>query len=152
MVTEQNKDDLLEVLYRRGGGQRKGVLLPEAKIDFRQWEDDTFWNTVQALIDDKLIDVPGQRPYAFLTLEGYRRVEMYLNPPSTVTHNTVIAGTITNSAIQQGGAHTTLTQDHAESSPKPVFTRDHMTVPPSLKDPGTYQKFALYHLISSVIG
>lgn len=152
MVTEQTKDDLLEVLYRRGCKDRKGVFLLEAKSDFRQWDDDTFRNTIQALMDDNLINVPNQRGYAFFSLDGFRRMEKRLSQPSTVTNNTVIAGTITNATIQQAGPHATIVQDQAESSPKRVFTRDHMTVPPSLKDPGTYQRFARYHLIYSLVG
>lgn len=33
-----------------------------------------------------------------------------INSPSTISHNTVIANTITNSPIQQGGAHSSMTQ------------------------------------------
>ncbi len=33
-----------------------------------------------------------------------------------------------------------------------VRTFDHMTVPPSLKDPNTYQRFARFHFIYSVLG
>ncbi len=148
MVTEQNKDDLLEVLYRRGCSQQKGVFLPEARIDL-QWDDDTFSKTVQALKHDNLIKL--NKMVAFLTLAGCRRVEKSVNPPPAVTQNTVFAGTISNATIQQGGAHATLAQRQAEP-PKGVFTYDHMTVPPSLKDPDTYQQFARYHLIYSLAG
>ena len=33
-----------------------------------------------------------------------------------------------------------------------AFTTDHMTVPPSLKDPGTFKRFAALHLIYSLSG
>lgn len=112
MVTEQNKDDLLEVIYRKGGGQ-KAVLLGEVIIQFVHWDKDTFWDTAQALEDDKLIVLGGRTSYtatAALTLDGQRRVEKRLYPSPTITQNTVNAATLINSPIQQGGAHATMTQ------------------------------------------
>jgi hypothetical protein len=108
MVTYQNKDDLLEVMYRRGGGQ-KAVHLGEVKTQFENWDEDTFWDTVQALIDDKLIVYRGHG-YADFTLEGRRRSEKHLHPTPIVTQNTVAVGTAINSPIQQGGAYSKMTQ------------------------------------------
>ena len=108
MVTEQNKDDLLEVIYRICGGQ-KSLLLQQARIRLKHWDDDTFWDTAKALIDDKLIAMRFWG-YAAFTLAGRRRTEKNLYPYPKFTQNTVTADTISNSPIQQGGTNDKMTQ------------------------------------------
>jgi hypothetical protein len=108
MVTEQNKDDFLEEMYRKSGGQ-KAVHLGELKIQFEHWDKDTFWDTAQALEDDKLIVYRGHG-YAHFTPEGRRRAEKRIHPTPTFTQNTVTIGTAINSPIQQSGAHANMTQ------------------------------------------
>ncbi len=111
MVTEQNKDDLLEIMYRMSRGElNKPVLLGEAKIHFDHWDKDTFWNTAQALVDDNLIVLRDHRGYAVFTLDGRRRVEARLNPSPTITQNIVNTDKLINSPIQQGGADAKMTQ------------------------------------------
>src|SRR5208337_790088 len=68
VVTEQNKDDLLEVIYRIAGGQfSKVILLEKVKILFYHWDNDTFSDTAQALVDDNLIVLQGRMEHAALT-------------------------------------------------------------------------------------
>jgi hypothetical protein len=111
MVTEQNKDDLLEVMYRMGASQiNKVVLLAVVKIQFDHWENDIFWDTAKALEDDKLIVLRSPTGHAALTLDGRRRVEDRLYPSPAFTQNIVNTDTITNSPIQQGGAYANMTQ------------------------------------------
>lgn len=147
MVTEQNKDDVLEALYRRGCSTTESVPLMRVQCDL-PLDVATFREAAKALENDKLIRLRDPYEGVVFTLAGYRRIEKRLNP--AVTQNTVIAGTISNATIQQGGTHATMAQDHAEPFSKRVFTRDHMTVPQSLNDPSTYQRFARYHLIYSL--
>ena len=47
-----------------------------------------------------------------------------------------------------------MTENSENTKPRVVRVRthDHMTVPPSLKDAHTYQKFAQFHLIYSLLG
>lgn len=111
MVTEQNKNDLIETLYRRGLNQTKGESLFIIKtIDLPDWDDEIFWETAQALIDEKLIRLGPQLYVAFFTLSGIKRAEALLNPPPSFTQNTVNASTVINSPIQQGGEHSVMTQ------------------------------------------
>ncbi len=110
MVTEQNKDDVIETLYRRGATQDKGEILSIVKaIALADWDDETFLNTIQALIEEKLIRL-GLEDFAFLTLNGIRRAESLVNPTPSYTQNTVNANTVVNSQIQQGGSHFVMTQ------------------------------------------
>lgn len=109
MVTEQNKDDVIETLYRIGVTQKQGEFLPVVKMNLFGWDNETFLDTFQALIDEKLIRI-GFRDFVFFTLNGIRRAEALLNPPSFYTQNTVNANTVTNSPIQQGGSHSVMTQ------------------------------------------
>jgi hypothetical protein len=108
-INEKNKDDLVEVLYRRGCSQHKTVLLGEAIYDLHQWDKDTYWNTVQALIDDNLI-VLRNAGFAVFTLDGYRLVEKRFQQSTNLTQNILAANTVINSSIQQGGAHAKMTQ------------------------------------------
>lgn len=111
MITEQNKDDLLEVIYRLGGSQiNKTVLLTVAKFQFRHWDNDTFRNTAQALVEDNLIVLRSQHGHAVLTLEGRRRVEKSLYPSPNVTQNIVATDKLINSPIQQAGPGAKMTQ------------------------------------------
>lgn len=114
MVTEQNKDELLEVICSRGGRQTfKPVLLGDIRGHFNHWDKDTFLNTFNALVDDKLIVLGGRTSYtatAALTLDGLSRVEKRLYPSPTITQNIVITDRSINSPIQQGGAHANMTQ------------------------------------------
>lgn len=113
MVTEQQKTDLLEILYRLGGGDiSKRVLLQQAKFHLEQWDDNTFWETAQALIDEKLIDRPMGVGFVGLSLEARRRIEKLHESPG-ITHNETNIGTNINSPIQQGGAYALLNQSIA---------------------------------------
>ena len=104
-TSPENKDELLEVIYRLGGREiTKNVHLPEAKMHLDHWEKETFWDTAQALIDDQLLLLRNNKGYAAMSLQGRKKVEDRLNPPTSHTHN-VVSGTFTNSPIQQGGAH-----------------------------------------------
>jgi hypothetical protein len=108
-IKEKNKDDLVEVLYRRGCSQHKAVLLGEAIYDLHQWDKNTYWNTVQALIDDNLI-VLRRAGFAVFTLDGYRLVEKRFQQNTILTQNILAANTVINSSIQQGGANAKMTQ------------------------------------------
>ena len=105
LISPEKKDELLEVIYRLGGSEiTKNVHLPTAKIHFDHWDKQTFWDTAQALIDDQLIILRNNNGYAAMSLQGRKKVEDQLNPPTSHTHN-VVSGFFTNSPIQQGGAH-----------------------------------------------
>lgn len=108
-LNEKNKDDLLEVMYRKGCSLDKAVLLGEVKFRFDHWDDDTFLKTAQALVDDNLI-ILRRAGFAIFTLDGTRRAESRLNPSPHSTQNTMNVGTITNSPIQIGGAHANMIQ------------------------------------------
>ncbi len=108
-LTEQNKDDLLEVLSRRGCSQKNAVRLGDAINDLRQWDKDTYRNTAQALIDDDLI-VSLRGDSVVFTIEGCRRAEKILSPSSTFTQNILNAKTVINSPIQQGGTNAKMDQ------------------------------------------
>lgn len=112
MASEQNKDDLLEEIYRKANGQVNGTLwLDELRLlHFENWDGNTFEHTVQALEHDGLITVQHHNRYVNLTVAGRRRAESSLNPPPTFTQNTFTANTVTNSPIQQGGAQTAMSQ------------------------------------------
>jgi hypothetical protein len=114
VVTEKNMNDLLDVLYRRGCSQWNGVLLAEAKVDLRQWDDDTFFNTAQAILDNNLIFI--NRLCTFFTLDGCRRVES-LKAPAFI-QCTVNANNIINSQIQQNSLHATQTATYTQQDPE----------------------------------
>jgi len=110
MITEQNKDDFLEMLYRLVGGQlNKNVFVGDLELQLG-WDRDIFFDTCEALVEDNLIR--QYRTFFGLTPQGQRRVEGALQPATGITHNTITAGTITlvNSSIQQGGAGAVMTQ------------------------------------------
>jgi hypothetical protein len=109
MVTEENKDDLLEILYRMVEGQlNKAALLAQAKIHLG-WDDNTFWDTAKAVDDEKLIEL-RRAGYVALTFQGHRRAEARFYQPPVFTQNTITVDKIINSPIQQGGTHATMTQ------------------------------------------
>lgn len=112
MVTEQHKDDLLEMIYRMTRGEfNKSVILGAVRqTHFGHWDKDTFFDTAQALEDENLIILRGNVGNAALTLVGHRRIEARLNPTPTFTQNTMAVDTMINSQIQQGGEHATMTQ------------------------------------------
>jgi len=114
MVTEQNKDELLEVIYDKGGGHiSKPVLVAEIQACFDHWDRDTFFDTLQALQDDNLMRIGGRTPMLatiVLTPAAHRRVEKLIHPTPAFTQNTLNLGTAINSPIQQGGAHANMTQ------------------------------------------
>lgn len=107
-LTEKYRNDLLEVMYRKGCRQDKAVFLGGVKLDLPEWDDDTFWNTAKALIDDKLI-VQLRIQHVF-SLEGLRRAEKLLNQSPFFTQNVVTGNTLFNSVIQQGGDNAKMNQ------------------------------------------
>lgn len=110
----QNKDELLEVIYDMGGGQvSKPVLLGDIRGHFAHWDKDTFFDTLQALEDDKLILLGGRTDFTatvVLTPDGRRRAGKLIHPTPDFIQNTVTIGTVINSPIQQGGSHANMTQ------------------------------------------
>jgi hypothetical protein len=110
MATEQQKDDLIEVMYRKTAGElSKNVFMGEVQIHFDAWGKELFWETVEALVNDNLIVHRIKGWFAF-TPEGRRRAKKILYPSPSLTQNTMTVGTAINSPIQQGGAHATMTQ------------------------------------------
>lgn len=106
------KDELLEIVYRLGGSEiKKSIFLPEAKSHCERWDDQTFWDTAQALIDEDLIVLRNNKGMAAMSLSGRKRVEDRLNPPASHTYNVISAHSVTNSPIQQGGAGSTQHQN-----------------------------------------
>lgn len=70
MVTEQNKDDVIETLYRKGVTQDKSEMLSALKaMNFSDWDDNAFFDTVKALTDENLISIRF-RDFVFFTLNG----------------------------------------------------------------------------------
>src|SRR5208337_3057300 len=112
MASEQNKDDLLEEIYRKANGQVDGTLwLDELRLlHFENWDGNTFEHMVQALEHDGLITVQHHNRYVNLTVAGRRRAESLLYTSSALTQNTINVGTAINSPMQQGGAHAIMTQ------------------------------------------
>jgi len=112
---EQNKDELIEVIYDKGGGQiSKPVLVGDIRALFDHWVKDTFFDTLQALEDAKLILLGGRTSLTatvVLTPDGRRRAKKLIHPTPPFTQNILnIVGTVSNSPIQQGGAYTNMTQ------------------------------------------
>jgi hypothetical protein len=86
---EQNKDELIEIIYDKGGGQiSKPVLVGELRARFEHWDKDIFFDTLQALEDDKLILLGGRTDLlktVVLTPDGRRRAKKLIHPTPSFT-------------------------------------------------------------------
>jgi hypothetical protein len=103
--TNNDQDDVLEVLYRLGGDSiSKSVHIQEVGMHFDHWPKDRFWATAKAAEGNDLLKATNNKGFVALTLAGRRRVEDRLNPATHVTTNTLNIGTNINSPVQQAGA------------------------------------------------
>lgn len=110
MVTEQDKDDFLEALYRIGSSDpSKGVSIWNVQPQLSQWDKDKLFDTASALEKEELIQHLNAG-FLIFTLDGRRRAENKLYPPVSSTQNTINAQSITNSPIQQTGAYSNVVQ------------------------------------------
>jgi hypothetical protein len=109
MVTEQDKDDLLEVMYEMGARENSVVFLSQARTHL-DWEEDRFWDTAKVLEDEKQIEL-RRAGHAVITFKARRQVEARLYPSPSYTQNTMTVHTMVNSPVQQGGAYANMTQN-----------------------------------------